>query len=106
MSATAPWLHDNPSVVSNNSGIQSHLKLLVRLRRKPAIPPLDGVGQLLFSEKVEHRGSSLTLLLACLHLVAHPVGRAIMAHAEKVIKTIKEEGFWDGRIHNSKTHEN
>jgi len=29
-----------------------------------------------------------------------------LAHAEKVIKTIKEEGFWDGRIHNSKTHEN
>ncbi|HEU5378587.1 MAG TPA: tyrosine-type recombinase/integrase [Ktedonobacteraceae bacterium] len=28
-----------------------------------------------------------------------------LAHAEKVIKTIKEEGFWDGRIHNSKTHE-
>jgi len=49
-------LHDNPSVVSNNSGIQSHLKLLVRLRRKPAIPPLDGVGLLLFSEKVELRG--------------------------------------------------
>ena len=23
-----------------------------------------------------------------------------LAHAEKVIKTIKEEGFWDGRIHN------
>ena len=23
----------------------------------------------------------------------------------KVIKTIKEEGFWDGHIHNSKTHE-
>src|SRR6266568_2557001 len=29
-----------------------------------------------------------------------------LAHAEKVIKTIKEEGFWDGRIHNSKTYEN
>lgn len=28
-----------------------------------------------------------------------------LAHAEKVINTIKEEGFWDGRIHNSKTHE-
>jgi hypothetical protein len=28
-----------------------------------------------------------------------------LAHAEKVIKTI-EEGFWDGRIHNGKTHEN
>ena len=28
-----------------------------------------------------------------------------LAHAEKVIKTIKEEGFWDGRIHNSKTNE-
>jgi integrase len=28
-----------------------------------------------------------------------------LAHAEKVIKTIKEEGFWDGRIHNSKTDE-
>jgi hypothetical protein len=26
-----------------------------------------------------------------------------LAHAEKVIKTIKEEGFWDGRIHNSQT---
>ncbi len=26
-----------------------------------------------------------------------------LAHAEKVIKTINEEGFWDGRIHNSKT---
>lgn len=24
-----------------------------------------------------------------------------LAHAEKVISTIKEEGFWDGRIHNS-----
>jgi hypothetical protein len=24
-----------------------------------------------------------------------------MQHAEKVIKTIQEEGFWDGRIHNS-----
>ncbi len=24
-----------------------------------------------------------------------------LQHAEKVIKTIKEEGFWDGRIHNS-----
>jgi integrase len=29
-----------------------------------------------------------------------------LAHAEKVIKTIKEEGFWDGRIHNNKTNEN
>jgi integrase len=28
-----------------------------------------------------------------------------LAHAEKVIKTIKEEGFWDGRIHHNKTHE-
>ncbi len=28
-----------------------------------------------------------------------------LAHAEKVIRTIKEEGFWDGRIHHSKTHE-
>jgi hypothetical protein len=28
-----------------------------------------------------------------------------LAHAEKVIKTIKEEGFWDGRIHNSETNE-
>jgi integrase len=28
-----------------------------------------------------------------------------LAHAEKVIRTIKEEGFWDGRIHNNKTHE-
>ena len=28
-----------------------------------------------------------------------------LAHAEKVIKTIKEEGFWDGCIHNSKTNE-
>jgi integrase len=28
-----------------------------------------------------------------------------LAHAEKVIKTIKEEGFWDGRIHNTKAHE-
>lgn len=28
-----------------------------------------------------------------------------LRHAEKVIKTIKEEGFWDGRIHNSKTHQ-
>jgi hypothetical protein len=27
-----------------------------------------------------------------------------LAHAEKVIKTIKE-GFWDGRIHNSKANE-
>ncbi|MGZ3610844.1 MAG: hypothetical protein ACXVBU_12360, partial [Ktedonobacteraceae bacterium] len=51
-------LHDNPSVVSNNSGIPSHLKLLVRLRRRPAIPPLDGVGQLLFSEKVELSNNS------------------------------------------------
>jgi len=24
-----------------------------------------------------------------------------LQHAEKVIETIKEEGFWDGRIHNS-----
>jgi integrase len=29
-----------------------------------------------------------------------------LAHAEKVIKTIKEEGFWDGRIHNNKANEN
>ncbi len=29
-----------------------------------------------------------------------------LTHAEKVIRTIKEEGFWDGRIHNNKTHEN
>jgi hypothetical protein len=29
-----------------------------------------------------------------------------LQHAEKVIKTIKEEGFWDGRIHNSKTNTN
>ncbi len=29
-----------------------------------------------------------------------------LTHAEKVIKTIKEEGFWDGRIHNSKTDTN
>ncbi|MGH2480228.1 MAG: tyrosine-type recombinase/integrase, partial [Ktedonobacteraceae bacterium] len=29
-----------------------------------------------------------------------------LQHAEKVIKTIKEEGFWDGRIHNNKTNEN
>ncbi len=29
-----------------------------------------------------------------------------LAHAEKVIKTIKEEGFWDGRIHNSKANTN
>lgn len=29
-----------------------------------------------------------------------------LRHAEKVIKTIKEEGFWDGRIHNHKTNEN
>lgn len=28
-----------------------------------------------------------------------------LRHAEKVIKTIKEEGFWDGRIHNSKTNQ-
>ncbi len=28
-----------------------------------------------------------------------------LAHAEKVIKTIKEEGFWDGRIHHNKAHE-
>lgn len=28
-----------------------------------------------------------------------------LAHAEKVVETIKREGFWDGRIHNSKTHE-
>jgi len=29
-----------------------------------------------------------------------------LVHAEKVIQTIKEEGFWDGRIHNSKTNTN
>jgi integrase len=29
-----------------------------------------------------------------------------LAHAEKVIKTINEEGFWDGRIHNSKANTN
>lgn len=29
-----------------------------------------------------------------------------LAHAEKVIKTIKEEGFWDGRLHNSQTNTN
>lgn len=29
-----------------------------------------------------------------------------LAHAEKVIKTIKEEGFWDGRLHNSQTNMN
>jgi integrase-like protein len=29
-----------------------------------------------------------------------------LAHAEKVIKTIKEEGFWDGRLHNSQTNAN
>ena len=29
-----------------------------------------------------------------------------LAHAEKVITTIKEEGFWDGRIHNSQTNTN
>jgi len=28
-----------------------------------------------------------------------------LAHAEKVITTIKEEGFWDGRIHNNHTNE-
>jgi integrase len=28
-----------------------------------------------------------------------------LAHAEKVIKTINEEGFWDGRIHNNKANE-
>ncbi len=28
-----------------------------------------------------------------------------LVHAEKVIKTIKEEGFWDGRIHNSQTNQ-
>ena len=27
-----------------------------------------------------------------------------LKHAEKVITTIKEEGFWDGRIHNSQTN--
>jgi integrase len=27
-----------------------------------------------------------------------------LRHAEKVIKTIKEEGFWDGRIHNSQAN--
>jgi len=29
-----------------------------------------------------------------------------LAHAEKVIRTIKEEGFWDGRLHNSKASTN
>jgi integrase len=29
-----------------------------------------------------------------------------LRHAEKVITTIKEEGFWDGRIHTSKTNTN
>lgn len=29
-----------------------------------------------------------------------------LRHAEKVINTLKEEGFWDGRIHNSETSEN
>jgi len=29
-----------------------------------------------------------------------------LAHAEKVIKTIEEVGFWDGRVHNSKTDKN
>jgi integrase len=29
-----------------------------------------------------------------------------LAHAEKVIKAIKEEGFWDGRIHNNQTNQN
>jgi hypothetical protein len=29
-----------------------------------------------------------------------------LRHAEKVITTLKEEGFWDGRIHNSKTNTN
>jgi integrase len=29
-----------------------------------------------------------------------------LAHAEKVIKTINEEGFWDGRLHNSQTNTN
>ena len=29
-----------------------------------------------------------------------------LKHAEKVITTIKEEGFWDGRIHNSQTNTN
>jgi hypothetical protein len=29
-----------------------------------------------------------------------------LQRAEKVIKTIKKEGFWDGRIHNNKTNEN
>jgi hypothetical protein len=29
-----------------------------------------------------------------------------LAHAEKVIRTIKEEGFWDGRIHHNKANEN
>ncbi len=28
-----------------------------------------------------------------------------LAHTEKVIKTIKEEGFWDGRIHNCPANE-
>ena len=27
-----------------------------------------------------------------------------LRHAEKVIQTIKEEGFWDGRIHNSQAN--
>jgi len=29
-----------------------------------------------------------------------------LAHAEKVVETIQREGFWDGRIHNSKTNTN
>jgi hypothetical protein len=57
MSTIVPWVHDNPSVVSNNSDRESHLKLLMKLRRKPALPPRDGVGQLLFSEKVELSGA-------------------------------------------------
>jgi len=28
-----------------------------------------------------------------------------LRHAQKVIKTLKEEGFWDGRIHNGKANE-
>jgi hypothetical protein len=28
-----------------------------------------------------------------------------LAHAEKVVETIKREGFWDGRIHNTKTNQ-
>lgn len=29
-----------------------------------------------------------------------------LRHAEKVVETIQREGFWDGRIHNSKTNTN